>query len=107
MKRAKYVDRLRYFEDAPTLGSSEANTIDKLDEAYYSPFETRNFNPIPVSTITCEHFRNPYDCQSGGPCGWDGRLMSCFIVHGPVNLKTFSFKEKMSNRKKKIIFFKK
>jgi hypothetical protein len=97
MKRAKYVERLRYFEDAPTVGMLEANTIDRLNEDYYNPFLTRNLRNVPIISSSCANFRNPYDCQNTSSCGWDGTLSSCYVMPGSNFIKMFSFKEKMRN----------
>lgn len=101
LKSAKYVERLRYFDDAPTLRNYEANTIDKLEEDYYKPFQTRNLRRILV-TSNCDTFTSPFSCQASVLCGWDAKLIACYMrTTSPqidiTNRNYFSFKEKARN----------
>ena len=96
MRRAKYVEKLHYFEDAPTLGSLEANTIDRLDENFYLPFQSGQIKHVSVTdSSNCDSFNSPYVCQGSHFCGWDAKLMSCFVQRVPHPLyNLFRFRGK-------------
>ena len=79
MKRANYVQKLHYFEDAPTNNIYEANTIDRLDDSFTLPFQQQTIKQVMVTAGTnCDSFNSPYSCLGSRICGWDAKLTSCF-----------------------------
>jgi len=78
MKRAKYVQKIRYFEDAPTDSIYEANTVDRLDDSFSLPFQSEAVKRFTATSTNCDSHNSPYACLDSQFCGWDAKLLSCF-----------------------------
>lgn len=96
LKVPKYVEGIKYYEDTPSKHPEvEAVSIDKLDDAYYKPFQAK-YNPIinrARTTSNCEDISSLYVCGETRFCMWDNLIRTCVFV------KSYSFKQKNHHRK--------
>ena len=100
MKKPRYVDKLHYYENAPSKDSeTEAISMDRMsEETFYQPFFNKHLVVQAKAFFNCETIQSPYVCQGSSLCGWDNMVRSCFYNSQP-SLHQLRFKEKKVHRK--------
>lgn len=65
--KPRYVEQLKYYEDTPSKGEVEADSINHLDGNYYRPFTSRQLFVNRISE--CDQIVSVYMCDRSSLCG--------------------------------------
>ncbi len=80
MKNARYVEKLKYYEDTPGKNrETEAVSMNSIDDTYYRPFSNKPLLLQARASSTCDAIQSVFICTSTPLCVWDNVLNNCFI----------------------------
>ena len=88
LKKARYVEKLKYYEDDPGINKeTEAISVNLFDDTYYRPFSNKPLLLEARAISNCEEIQSIFVCSSTPLCIWDNVVNTCSMKLGGYSFK--------------------